>query len=251
MGSSWTSYCNIRSGTGAGSRVCSRTATTSRTGQASTTWGRPRNRINPSTRVSWFAARAYCAARAGGCRVGSNGSWRPLRTKARPDARRRSAVAGEDSRLVRAARDPSIGEPWESGPANFYGIQDLHGLVWEWVEDFNALIVSGDSRDQGDPDKLKFCGAGALSLKDRENYAVLMRIAFLSSLEARSTARTWVFAVGGRTAMRLWTNSSDRSDRHAGRSPVSRQLLPAGCRTSRSDMPANGTYPATRFISCP
>ena len=26
-------------------------------------------------------------------------------------------------------------------------------------------MVSGDSREQGDPDKLKFCGAGALSLK--------------------------------------------------------------------------------------
>lgn len=71
--------------------------------------------------------------------------------------------------------------------------QDLHGLVWEWVDDFNALIVSGDSRDQGDPDKLKFFGAGALSLKDRENYAVLMRVAFLSSLEARSTAHSLGF----------------------------------------------------------
>jgi formylglycine-generating enzyme len=86
-----------------------------------------------------------------------------------------------------------------SRPANFYGIDDLHGLVWEWVEDFNALLVSADSRDQNDPDQLKFCGAGAVSLKDRENYAVLMRIAFLSALEARSTARSLGFrcAAGG------------------------------------------------------
>ena len=40
----------------------------------------------------------------------------------------------------------------------------MHGLVWEWVDDFSSLLVSGDSRDQGDADKLKFCGAGALAM---------------------------------------------------------------------------------------
>ena len=42
-----------------------------------------------------------------------------------------------------------------------------------------------DNRDQGDADNAKFCGAGALSMDDRDNYAVLMRVAMLSSLEAR------------------------------------------------------------------
>mgnify|MGYP003466105460 CR=1 FL=1 len=44
-----------------------------------------------------------------------------------------------------------------------------------------------DNRDQGDPDNAKFCGAGALSMDDRENCAVLMRVAMLSSLEAANT----------------------------------------------------------------
>ena len=66
-------------------------------------------------------------------------------------------------------------------------MSDLHGLVWEWVEDYTGLMVSGDSRNQGDPDKLKFCGAGALSAETRDEYAVLMRIAMLSSLEANYT----------------------------------------------------------------
>jgi len=56
--------------------------------------------------------------------------------------------------------------------------------VWEWVDDFNALFIAGDSRTQGDPDLLKFCGAGAISVIDRDSYAVLMRIALLSSLAA-------------------------------------------------------------------
>lgn len=66
-------------------------------------------------------------------------------------------------------------------------MRDLHGLIWEWVDDFNSLLVSADSRDQNDPDRLKFCGAGALSLRDTENYAVLMRVAMLSSLKAADT----------------------------------------------------------------
>ena len=61
-------------------------------------------------------------------------------------------------------------------------MRDLHGLVWEWTDDFSALLVSADNRTQGAPDRLEFCGAGALSVNDRDNYAVLMRVAMLSSL---------------------------------------------------------------------
>jgi formylglycine-generating enzyme len=154
--------------------------------------GAPAQSDQPVTRVSWFAARAYCESHGG--RLPSWTEW--------------EVAAAADERSPDARRDPKwqarildwYGQPATHslprvglGPANYYGVQDLHGLVWEWVEDFNALIVSGDSRDQGDPDKLKFCGAGALSLKDRENYAVLMRIAFLSSLDARSTAHSLGF----------------------------------------------------------
>ena len=49
------------------------------------------------------------------------------------------------------------------------------------------MLVSSDSREQGGADRLQFCGEGALSAADRDNYAILMRIAFLSSLEARYT----------------------------------------------------------------
>jgi formylglycine-generating enzyme required for sulfatase activity len=146
----------------------------------------------PVTRVSWFAARAYCEA-AGG-RLPGWYEW--------------EFAAAADERHADARRDPAwrarildwYAQPANhplrrvgSGPANYYGVQDLHGLVWEWVEDFNALMVSSDSRDQGDPDKLEFCGTGALSLQDKDNFAVLMRVAFLSALEARSTSRSLGF----------------------------------------------------------
>jgi len=145
----------------------------------------------PVTRVSWYAARAYCEA--SGARLPSWYEWElaAAADESVPDARH---DAQWQARILDWYAQPLHALPASgSGPANFYGLRDLHGLVWEWVEDFNALIVSGDSREQGDPDRLRFCGAGALSLRDRENYAVLMRVAFLSSLEARSTAHSLGF----------------------------------------------------------
>ena len=73
------------------------------------------------------------------------------------------------------------------------GVRGLNGLVWEWVDDFSALFIAGDSRTQGDPDRLKFCGAGALSIVGRDSYAVLMRVALLSSLNAADSTRALGF----------------------------------------------------------
>jgi formylglycine-generating enzyme len=137
----------------------------------------------PVVWVSWFAASAYCKAQ--GARLPSWSQWE-------------LAAAADDTRAD-ARADPAWRErilAWYAQPSrqalaavgaqrpNVYGVRDLHGLVWEWTEDFSALLVSADNRNQGDPDRLKFCGAGALSINDRDNYAVLMRVAMLSSLEA-------------------------------------------------------------------
>ena len=78
---------------------------------------------------------------------------------------------------------PSVG----AGEPNAYGVEDMHGLVWEWTDDWSAMLVASDSREQGDPDSMRFCGAGALSMADRDNYAILMRVAMLSSLEGNDT----------------------------------------------------------------
>ncbi len=136
----------------------------------------------PVTEVSWFAAQAYCEAEGGRLP-----SWYEWEYAAAADATRTDA-RGDPAWLARIlgwyARPASQALPAVGGQANVYGVRDLHGLVWEWVDDFNALLVNGDSRSAGDPDKLKFCGAGAIDLQDRQNYAVLMRVALLSSLSA-------------------------------------------------------------------
>ena len=77
--------------------------------------------------------------------------------------------------------------------ANYYGVQDMHGLIWEWVQDFNGMLVSGDSREQGDSNVARFCGSGAITMEQKEQYAVLMRVAMLSSLKATYTTASLGF----------------------------------------------------------
>jgi len=140
----------------------------------------------PVTRTSWFAAEAYCEAQ--GARLPTWSEWEyaaaadATRTDARSDPAWRERILSWYAKPSNQALT-EVGQ----GTPNFYGVQDMHGLVWEWVEDYAAMLVSSDNRQQSDPDLLQFCGAGALSTEDRENYAVLMRIAMLSALEAEDT----------------------------------------------------------------
>ncbi|QIL20296.1 formylglycine-generating enzyme family protein [Thermomonas sp. HDW16] len=136
----------------------------------------------PVVQVSWFAASAYCESL--GARLPTWNEWEyaaaadETRRDARKDPAWRERILGWYARPSNAAL-PRAGLQ----APNAYGVQDLHGLVWEWTEDASSLLMESDNRTQGDPDKAKFCGAGALSMDDRENYAVMMRVAMLSSVE--------------------------------------------------------------------
>jgi len=145
----------------------------------------------PVTSVSWFAAQAFCEAEQARLPTWLEWEYAAAADETRPDARadpawRRRILSWYERPASRAL--PAVGDT-----ANVYGVRDLHGLVWEWVDDFNALFIAGDSRTQGDPDRLKFCGAGAISIVDRDSYAVLMRIALLSSLAASDTTTSLGF----------------------------------------------------------
>lgn len=139
----------------------------------------------PVTQVSWFAAQAFCASE--GARLPSWNEWEFAAAADATHADARNDPAWRAAILNWYAQPSGQSLANVGGTANFYGVRNLHGLAWEWVDDFNALLVASDSRDQNDPDRLRFCGAGALNLRDRDNYAVLMRIALLSSLKAANT----------------------------------------------------------------
>lgn len=136
--------------------------------------------------VSWFAAQAYCAAR--GARLPTEAQWEfaAAADETQLDARRTPAFR---ERLLAWYSRPNPPRPPQirQGKPNAWGVYDLHGVVWEWVLDFGSTLIAGDSRDGNAPRGRQFCGAGASSASEKDDYAGFMRIAFRSSLEANYT----------------------------------------------------------------
>jgi formylglycine-generating enzyme required for sulfatase activity len=137
----------------------------------------------PVTHISWFAAKAYAQWK--GKRLPTAAEWE-YAAAASPS----SADGGKDAEFKRqilqwystptAPTLPNVG----LGRANFWGVHDMHALVWEWVLDFNTAMVTGDSRSDNGLDRDRFCGAGAAGAKDVENFPAFMRYGFRSSLHA-------------------------------------------------------------------
>ncbi|MEO1856572.1 MAG: formylglycine-generating enzyme family protein, partial [Rubritalea sp.] len=137
---------------------------------------------SPVTNISWFAARAYAAHV--GKRLPTVDEWEFI---ARADATKANATA-EDSYTQTilewyAAPNKSPLPQANTFPKNFYGVQALHGLIWEWNEDFNNSMVTGESRGDTGIERNLFCAGGAVSSTDVRNYAAFMRYAFRSSLK--------------------------------------------------------------------
>ncbi len=140
----------------------------------------------PVTELSYFAARAYCAWKGG--RLPTTLEWEYA---AAADETRRDASRAPDfvQRILdwygQPNREGDLEQP--GSPRNVYGVEALHGLVWEWTDDFNALFVSGDNRQDGDANAKFMCGSGATGSARREDYAAFMRYALRSSLTPRTT----------------------------------------------------------------
>ncbi len=146
----------------------------------------------PVTRVSWFAAKAYCEAR--GARLPTEAEWEYVASASEtaPDGRKDPSWNARILAWYGKPGNQALGEVG-AGAANFYGVKDLHGLAWEWVLDFNSALVGSDARADANGDKMKFCGASALLAKNKADYATFMRLAMRSSLSAAYTTNSLGF----------------------------------------------------------
>lgn len=140
----------------------------------------------PVVRVSWFAARAF--AKAHGKRLPTTAEW--------------ERAAGVGFTQENGAGEPGFAAAilgWLARPTperlgaagagrpNVYGARDLHGLVWEWVEDFNTAMTTGESRADTGLERNLFCGAGAANARTTSDYPAFMRAGLRSSLRANYT----------------------------------------------------------------
>ena len=135
---------------------------------------------SPVTDVSWFAANAYA-------------KWKNKRlpTTAEWEYAAGAAVSGKGEKgkseltgiilqwyeKPNPAVLPAVGSTFK----NEFGIYDMHGLIWEWVYDFNQPL--GGNSSTGELDKNLYCSAGSLKTVNEKDYAAYMRYAFRSSLK--------------------------------------------------------------------
>ncbi len=147
---------------------------------------------SPVVNVSWFAARAYAKSR--DKRLPTLHEWEFAGRASETDPN-----AAADQRFVNRILGWYSQPPTEPlspvgrGFRNVYGVWDMHGLVWEWVDDFSSVLVSGESRKGGETDRQLFCAAGVQGSSDPGDYAAFMRYALRSSLKANFTLKTLGF----------------------------------------------------------
>ena len=137
----------------------------------------------PVTFVSWFASKAYAEWR--GKRLPTVSEWERAASAgfSRPDGENDPVFRAQVARWYSTPSPPHLPAAG-LGAANFFGVWDLHGLVWEWTADFNTALVTGDARNDASLERQLFCGSGSQGAREVENFPAFMRYGFRSSLKA-------------------------------------------------------------------
>jgi len=150
-------------------------------------WKNFDNIINkPVVNISWFAANAYCEYF--NKKLPSIDEWEYLLTLSNfyKDENLNSLflqkmldwyINSNSTKLL----DVNLME------SNLLGIYGLYGNIWEWVEDFNSVILLNTDAEGGGLEEMLYCSASAINSVDPANYVAFMRYAFRNSLEANYT----------------------------------------------------------------
>ena len=174
----------------------------------------------PVTRVSWFAARAYCHSREARLPIWIEWEFAAAADEHVADARH--DPMWRQTILAILSRSPGSPLPAVGLKAsNLYGIHDLQGVVWEWVEDFDTLFAPRGHSEHagmamGPGDTAMSCGAAALSVSDPENYPMILRLAVLESLKRNSTTAD----LGFRCARSISSPTAPRTESEHARSSI-------------------------------
>ena len=142
---------------------------------------RPEEAQAPVTHISWFAAKAFCQARGG--RLPTTAEWEYVAATGSLDPQL------DEKRILSwySATTPAIAPAVGQREPNRYGVQDMHGLIWEWTQDFSSSLTTGESRGDSAVDNQFFCGSAAAGSADPSQYAAFMRYALRSSLQGHYT----------------------------------------------------------------
>lgn len=130
----------------------------------------------PVVNVSWFAARAYCFSQ--NKRLPSTTEWEYFAQTTTADYEAKALLWYSKAK----ENLTSVG----GGEPNKFGLYDTHSLVWEWVEDFNSVFMTADSRQGFEKDM--FCAGAAVGSKDPSKYASFVRYSMRASLKGKSTS---------------------------------------------------------------
>ena len=145
----------------------------------------------PATNISWFAAKAYCNCK--GKRLPSVDEWEYVAMANEKLADARSLKNYNEFILSWYEKPKTNNNEIGNTFKNYWGVYDLHGLVWEWTSDFNSVLISGESRKDVDNDSNLFCGSAAVGATDLMNYAAFMRYAIRGSLKAKYSMKNLGF----------------------------------------------------------
>ena len=130
----------------------------------------------PATNVSWFAAHAYCAAQ--GKRLPTTDEWEFVGLASELQANGSNEPSYNRTILSWYENGSKGLKNVRQNKANFYGVYDMHGLIWEWTSDFNSSQITSGTLKASD-----FCGTGAVNSSDPSNYAAFLRYGIRTSLQ--------------------------------------------------------------------